>query len=78
MRLGISSVDEQEGLQVFHAGTKVTEGGQVVTSGGRVLGVVAVAKTLTKAIERATDAAANIRFEGCFYRSDIGKKTCAR
>ncbi|RUS88726.1 hypothetical protein EGW08_003541, partial [Elysia chlorotica] len=73
---GISSVQELEGLQVFHAGTNVTEGGTVVTSGGRVLGVVAVESSLAKAIERATAAAAKIQFEGSFYRSDIGKKTC--
>lgn len=75
---GISSVQGLQGLQVFHAGTKEDSHGKVVTSGGRVLSVVAVDPSLVTAIEKATAAAAKIRFDGCFYRSDIGKKSCIR
>ncbi|GFS22825.1 trifunctional purine biosynthetic protein adenosine-3 [Elysia marginata] len=74
---GISSLQDLKTVQVFHAGTKESEGGKVVTSGGRVLSVVAVETSLAAAIERATAAAAKIQFDGCFYRSDIGKKTCS-
>eukprot|EP00930_Biecheleria_cincta_P096616 TRINITY_DN88434_c0_g1_i1.p1 TRINITY_DN88434_c0_g1~~TRINITY_DN88434_c0_g1_i1.p1 ORF type:complete len:2188 (+),score=377.34 TRINITY_DN88434_c0_g1_i1:35-6565(+) len=45
----------------------------VVTSGGRVLAVTAVANGgILEAHERAYVAVRSIRFQGCFYRKDIG------
>jgi phosphoribosylamine---glycine ligase len=61
---------------VFHAGTRF-EAGHLVTSGGRVLTVVASGDDLAAAIGRAYEAAARISFEGCRYRTDIGKKALA-
>ncbi|MBQ3759491.1 MAG: phosphoribosylamine--glycine ligase, partial [Synergistaceae bacterium] len=60
-----------EGVEIFHAGTKL-EGGNVVTSGGRVLAVTAVADGLESAREKAYEAVGKITFEGMRYRSDIG------
>lgn len=48
----------------------------LVTAGGRVLGVTAVADTLPGAIERAYDAAGEIRFEWRYMRRDIGANVC--
>ena len=62
---------ESHGLLVFHAGTAQKDG-KIVTSGGRVLAVVAVDTDLQAASERAQKGAADVRFEGSFYRSDIG------
>jgi phosphoribosylamine---glycine ligase len=73
----IEGLDEAEalaGVTVFHSGTKRAESRSLVTSGGRVLGVTAVASTLRDAIARAYEGVPAIRFEGCQYRSDIGKK----
>jgi len=64
---------EGEGCIVFHAGTAIDDG-KVVTSGGRVIGVTAVEDTLEKAIDKAYRGVEAIKFEGSFYRNDIGKK----
>jgi len=62
---------------VFHAGTKL-ENGNIVTSGGRVLGVTRLAENLHDSIAGAYDLVKNIKFEGAFYRSDIGQKATRR
>ena len=72
----IHGLDEQggaAGVTVYHAGTAL-ENGVFKNNGGRVLGVTATGDTLAAALEKAYAAAANIGFEGCFYRHDIGKK----
>ncbi|HET9857994.1 MAG TPA: phosphoribosylamine--glycine ligase [Chthoniobacterales bacterium] len=69
----ISGLDEAaklEGIQVFHAGTKIADN-QVVTAGGRVLAVTALGSTIAAARGRAYEAAARVEFEGCHYRRDI-------
>ena len=68
---GIADADHIEGVQVFHAGTAMSDG-QLVTAGGRVLSVVARGTTLQEAADRAYEAAAHIHFEGMHYRKDIG------
>ena len=53
-------------------------GKRVVVNGGRVLGVTALGSTIEYAIERAYDAAARIRWDGAYYRKDIGRKALNR
>ncbi len=67
--------DVEEGIIVFHAGTKEADG-KVLTNGGRVLGVTAVVKSnnLKLAKEAAYRALSNIHFEGIYYRTDIADK----
>jgi len=62
---------------VFHSGTALQDGA-LVTNGGRVLGVTAVAGDLKTAVERATQAAEKVRFEGAFFRRDIGRRALER
>jgi phosphoribosylamine--glycine ligase len=71
----IRGVDEAErrGVQVYHAGTAVTDG-QLRTSGGRVLTVVAKAADFASAIDHAYKGVAAISFDGMQYRRDIGRK----
>ncbi len=59
-------------VKVFHAGTKLTKDGTLVTNGGRVLNVCAFGKTLKEAQQRANEACEKIKFEGAFFRRDIG------
>ena len=61
----------ETGALVFHAGTQF-KGGQVLANGGRVLGVTALGDTLADALQGAYKGLAEIEFEGCYYRSDIG------
>ena len=60
-----------EELVVFHAGT-ARKDGKLVTNGGRVLGVTALAATGERAASLAREAAGLIRFQGAFFRRDIG------
>ncbi|SHK14444.1 phosphoribosylamine--glycine ligase [Rhodothermus profundi] len=75
---GVETAAALPDVVVFHAGTQRTAEGQLVTAGGRVLGVTAMAETLTEAIRRAYEAVAHIHFEGKYYRRDIGQKGLAR
>ena len=64
-------IDEGEGALVFHAGTKI-KGDQTVTNGGRVLAVSAMAEGLGDAIELSKTILEQIRFDGMYFRGDIG------
>lgn len=74
---GIHDAEKQDGVFVFHAGTKV-EGGKLLTSGGRVLGVTALGNSIENAIQKAYTAVDCIKFDSCFFRRDIGAKALAR
>lgn len=82
----ISFPEPEEGVYVFHAGTRVADGSlarntddpQVVTDGGRVLSVTAVAPTLHAASNRSRHYAERIGFAGKQMRRDIGWRELAR
>lgn len=63
-----------ESVVVFHAGTARNSEGKLVTAGGRVLGVTALAADLRSARDLANRACEAIRFEGAFFRRDIGHR----
>ncbi len=77
---GIEDAEAEAGagqeVKVFQAGTKVNPGSSAgaspLTAGGRVVGVTALADSLREATELATRAAGRIRFQGAFFRHDIG------
>lgn len=73
----ISGLDTVENALIFHAGTKA-DGEKILTNGGRVLNVVGSGDTLQQAIDASYEAIQNIRFEGSFYRKDIGAKGLKR
>jgi len=66
------------GVTVFHAGTTRGPDGVLRSSGGRVLNVTAVAPSFAEAQRRSREAAEAIRFEGKFYRRDIGWREARR
>ncbi|MBR5969802.1 MAG: phosphoribosylamine--glycine ligase [Lachnospiraceae bacterium] len=69
---GLEYFDQAKDQYCFHAGT-ISVAGEVVTNGGRVLGVTAVADSLTEAREQAYKAAEQVKFDGKYLRHDIGK-----
>ena len=79
---GLEAAAEVEGVEVFHAGTKLSRNldgeEEVVTSGGRVLTITASAPTADLARERAYEAYGRIRYDGKFCRTDIGRRREAR
>jgi phosphoribosylamine--glycine ligase len=74
---GLGEANALPGTVVFHAGTKMTPAG-VVSDGGRVLGVTANAADIRQAIDAAYRACGKIKFDGCFYRKDIGHRALER
>lgn len=74
---GLEKAASLSNTKVFHAGTTMA-GDHVVTNGGRVLGVTAWAKNLQAARDAAYAAAAEIHFEGAFYRRDIAAKALSK
>ena len=62
-----------EDIVLYHAGTAFKEG-KTVTSGGRVLGVVAKGEDIENARQKVYANVEKIRFDGMFYRKDIGIK----
>ncbi|MCM1367980.1 MAG: phosphoribosylamine--glycine ligase [Roseburia sp.] len=64
--------DVSRDVNVFYAGVK-REGDGLITSGGRVLCVQTVADDFKTALDRVYANIRKIKFDGCFYRKDIGK-----
>lgn len=65
--------DDSDASVLFHAGTKKDHQGNICTSGGRVLASSAVGATITEALERSYDRLSQVRYEGIYYRKDIGQ-----
>jgi phosphoribosylamine--glycine ligase len=68
--LAISGLEPLDGVLVFHAGTRETDG-LLTSSGGRVLNVVGLGTTISEARENAYSGARQIHFEGKHFRTDI-------
>lgn len=70
---GLDEAKKVENLVVFHAGTsKIND--KVVTNGGRVLGVTSLGTNFEDAINRAYKGVSLIKWDGAYYRRDIGRK----
>jgi len=74
---GIAEANALPDAFVFHAGTALKDG-QVVTNGGRILGVTARGKDVKAAIDQAYQAVRKIKWDGAYYRADIGRKALKR
>jgi phosphoribosylamine--glycine ligase len=72
---GLAEVDD--GVKVFHAATRECDG-NLVTAGGRVLTVTALGDDVAAAQARAYANVRRIRFNGAYYRRDIGYRAVAR
>lgn len=70
---GLDSLENKEGVVVFHAGTTLQDN-KIVTNGGRVLGVCALSRDIKSAIEATYGAIGKISFDGMHFRRDIGVK----
>ena len=68
---GISGLEEVENSIVFHAGTR-NEENRVITNGGRVMAITSFGRTLEEALSKSFDNAEKVKFEGKYYRKDIG------
>ena len=69
--LPVSGLELTDDCMVFHAGTKLSEN-EVVTSGGRVLAVSSYGNSMKEALEKSYRNASLLKFDGLYYRKDIG------
>jgi phosphoribosylamine--glycine ligase len=67
---GVDRIDNA--CLVFHSGTEKDGSGRLLTTGGRVLCIVSSGSTLKEARETALSEMEKVRFEGIYYRKDIG------
>ncbi|MGE3247830.1 MAG: phosphoribosylglycinamide synthetase C domain-containing protein, partial [Beijerinckiaceae bacterium] len=74
---GLDVLKGEEGVLVFHAGTKA-EGERLLANGGRVLNVTGLGSSFTQARKRAYAAIEKIDWPGGFYRRDIGWRAIER
>ncbi|HEC99948.1 MAG TPA: phosphoribosylamine--glycine ligase [Proteobacteria bacterium] len=70
---GLATVSKMKDVIVFHAGT-VRKDNHIITSGGRVMSITALGSDHKQAIERAYEAVGRIKWEGVYFRKDIGRK----
>lgn len=70
---GLEEAGAMKDVFVFHAGT-TREDSKIFTSGGRVLGITGFGKDIKSAKENVYKALSKIRFEGMYYRRDIGDR----
>lgn len=76
---GLDSLEGDEQLVVFHAGTRATpDGTGFETAGGRVLGITARGNSVAEAKDRAYRAVDQIEFDDMHLRRDIADRAVGR
>ncbi len=65
---GLKNISESV---VFHSGT-ILNNNNIVTNGGRVLAVSSSGSNIKNAVENSLSTLQNIKFDGIYYRKDIG------
>lgn len=67
----ITGMDCVEDATLFHAGS-INKEGKIVTSGGRVMAMTAFGETYQEALSTSYANVEKIKFDGKYYRKDIG------
>ncbi|MEM8525408.1 MAG: phosphoribosylamine--glycine ligase [Bacteroidota bacterium] len=67
----ITGLERVKDSLVFHAGTK-REWQKIKTNGGRVIALTSYGQTMDEAIQQSNKNAECIKFDGKYYRKDIG------
>ena len=75
--VGGLDADPGAGAKIFHAATTLKDA-TTLTAGGRVLTACALGDDIEQARARAYAAAERVRFDGMFYRRDIGHRALRR
>jgi phosphoribosylamine--glycine ligase len=70
--------DDEQVVKIFHAGTLTGKNREILANGGRVLGVTALAATITQARHEAYAAVDAIDWPDGFCRRDIGWRAVDR
>jgi phosphoribosylamine--glycine ligase len=67
----VTGLDTAADSLIFHAGTAI-QNKNLVTAGGRVLAITSMDASWKKALKKSYKLAKGIRFDGAYYRRDIG------
>ena len=67
----ITGIEDVKDSIVFHAGTKIVES-EIHTNGGRVIALTSLREKMNEALLSSFANADKIKFEGKYYRTDIG------
>lgn len=67
----ITGFENVKDVLTFHAGTAKKDG-NVVSNGGRVIALTAYGDTILSALEKSYKAAQEIKWDGVYYRKDLG------
>jgi len=67
----MTGFEQVEDSILFHAGTK-TEGNNIVTNGGRVIAISSYGNSIKEALAVSYKNAEKIRYDGKYYRRDLG------
>ncbi len=67
----LNKIDQNENIQIFHAGTSYVNG-EIIAIGGRVLNSTVTNKSLKIARDEALRALDKLEWENKYYRRDIG------
>lgn len=70
--LPITGLDKVLETIPFQAGTALKDDGTLVTSGGRVMALTSFGDSIADALRGSYKAAEEVKFEGKYYRRDIG------
>ena len=68
----VSGINNTGDSLIFHSGTK-QEDDKVLSNGGRVFAITSFGQTIEDAVKKSFNTAENIKYEGKYYRKDIGK-----
>ncbi|MCH6235216.1 phosphoribosylamine--glycine ligase [Cognataquiflexum rubidum] len=71
--IGLDPHESSSKSIVFHAGTKISDSGEILTNGGRVLAITGMGEDIASALENAYTKAAEVCWDGVYYRKDIGQ-----
>ncbi|MEL6943129.1 MAG: phosphoribosylglycinamide synthetase C domain-containing protein, partial [Bacteroidota bacterium] len=67
----ITGIESVKDSLVFHAGTK-RQWQRVLTNGGRVIALTSYGQTMDEALNKCNKNAQCVKFDGKYYRTDIG------
>lgn len=70
----IENINQNEKLQIFHAGTSRDKNKKLISIGGRVLNATVVANDLKSARKIANNTLNQLDWENIYFRTDIGNK----
>jgi phosphoribosylamine--glycine ligase len=68
----VTGIENSGDSLIFHSGTK-QDGERVLTNGGRVFAVTSFGRSIPDAVSKSFTTAEKIKYEGKYYRKDIGK-----